>query len=246
MPYSKTQISQATSLVKRAEATRSPARKIIRALCDTTNTPYSSSVLEGPQKTLTRILEKAATDYGGDVSKVRDPTRFMYLFNDAAIIPIFRSVLFPGKKSSVFNEQLTRTGFQFSKGSPKDLIDKPKRWGYMAIIAKFEPLERLKHKYTPFELQITHSGLQSGIYPQTHERYEGVRVKIEAYDKAETPFQEWAPEVKAVVKSILALHYTGAAEYDMLPYISAFPTLQDVTPEDPEDDIPDETYEPSV
>ncbi len=203
-----------------------------------------SSCLIGPIKTRGRILEKAHNDYNGHIETISDGCRMMLLFDDARTIGKIHKSIIPGKNSSIFQRALQQTNFNFLQ-QPKDMITTPKKWGYMGFMMKFAP-QKHQDTYTPFEIQITHRGLQENYYPLTHDLYESRRVLIEQYEQDQVPFEDWDEDTQNTVQNMLDLHREGAIRYGIAPYVKHWPTLVSDHLLDHEDDITPVEYGPMI
>ncbi len=235
---------RADSLIKRSHRTRTSAAKIARIMCELIDVDYhnTQTCLVGPIKTKERILEKAATDYSGNIESISDGCRLMLLFDDARTIERIRRNLISGKNKSPLEKLLKGTNFHIM-GSPKDMISSPKKWGYMGYMLKFEPEKKL-NLYTSFEVQITHRGLKDNYFPITHDLYESKRVVIENYENDNVPIEEWDEDTRAVVQQMLDLHREGAQRYGLMPYVKSWPTLRGHDLFEIEDDIEPLDYQP--
>lgn len=226
-----------------AQLTRSSARKVCEALCDIVDIDPTLNILAGPTKTPGRMVEKAIVDYGGDFNQVRDPCRFMILFDDPDTIARVRKDVVPGKNATAFERFLgERNRFSYSR-DPKDMFDTPKQWGYMGFMFNFEPAN--PQKYVPFEIQMTHRDLHERIYPLTHDLYESVRPEIEEYEQEGIPFGQWDRGVQLTVMEIWSLHNEAANEIGIMPYVGQWPQIDNRALASPkEDDIAPVDYQP--
>ncbi len=225
-----------------AQQTRSSASKVCEALCDILGIDQHMSILAGPTKKPERMVQKAVNDYDGDFNKVRDPCRFMILFDDPDVIGRVRRDVVPGKNITAFERFLNdRDRFSYSR-HPKDMFETPKQWGYMGFLLNFTP--KNPQKYVDFEIQLTHRELQENVYPASHDLYESVRVQIEEYEQNSVPFGQWDQDVQLTVMSIWSMHNQAANDLGIMPYIGNWPAIDVRALASPkEDDIGPVEYE---
>lgn len=223
MPRNRSLEARADWTYGHAQQTRTSARKVCEALSDIIGVDPSRDILIGPTKSRPRMVQKADIDYGGDFNKILDPCRFMILFDDPDTIERVRRDVIPGKNITPFDRHLGERGrFSFAR-APKDMFETPKQWGYMGFYLNFEPAK--PQKYVPFEIQITHRELHENVYPVTHDLYESVRTDIEQYEQDSIPFGQWDSDVQGTVMEIWRIHMGAANEFDLMPHIGNWPSI---------------------
>lgn len=193
-------------------------------------TDPENHVVTGPTKELSRILEKAASQCGGNVRGVTDICRLTIVCDDPKTLARARQLFFEGRGADFHDRMEERSGVRFHT-APKDYISQPKRWGYMALYLRMKA-DTGHGRSLPFELQITHRGMWNHAYPASHKLYESIRKEIEAVEAEGGSIPKGLSDnAKDVLCKILDLHREGALQYGMMPLVkSPFPELKKAAP----------------
>lgn len=224
-------VDQAEMLIGQARAAKSPAERYARAVCRKIGLDDPANhIIMGPTKELSRILQKAASQYYGNVRDVNDICRLTIVCDDIKTLVEARKLFFEGRGSEFHDHMKERSGVVF-RADPKDYLTVPKRWGYMALYLRMQA--DLGHgRTTAFELQITHRGMWHHCYPETHRLYESIREEIEALEaKGRRIPEDLSEEAQSVLEQILAIHRCGAQAYGLMPLTGGkFPQLRKASP----------------
>lgn len=131
VPY-ETMDKNAETVLRNSQQARSTHLKFSDALCKETALKAENTVIMGPPKEKSRLIEKAVARYEGDIFQVSDATRSRILIDSPKEIKLLKDVL----NSPDFKKQCVERNVTIL--SVEDLFEKPTETGWRAVVVKTE------------------------------------------------------------------------------------------------------------
>lgn len=217
-------IAQLGKRMGHAEHAQSSARKYAERLCEELGLNADKSIIDADLKDPVRVLQKAITQYNGDLSRVDDTTRMRIEFDDPKMIPFIQRQF--SKRRNCFQRMVeaTKSTRSISLTKKKDFFESPRRSNYAGMILKLATKTGRGTKLK-FEVQISHKGMEKDVYPETHRLYEGIRAEIEHFEAQGITIDQairkklFLPETIETYEEIIRLHQEGLKRYGLMPYI---------------------------